>query len=87
MLARCWSYYLPGVYNCLSIETSPVEIQGLAIYHGQEEDLNVQEAVMDEDPSAFNIQASDQEETDPDDSEDEEISVNHASVGASLVEN
>jgi hypothetical protein len=53
----------------------------------QEEDLNVQEAVMDEDPSAFNIQASDQEETDPDDSEDEEISVNHASVGARLVEN
>jgi hypothetical protein len=56
----------------------------------QEEDLNVQEAVMDEDPSAFNIQASDQEETESDDidnDQDEEISVNYASVGAHLVEN
>ncbi len=35
----------------------------------QEEDLNIQAAVMEEDPSAFNIQASDPGETESDDSD------------------
>jgi hypothetical protein len=54
-----------------------------------EADNNVQDAVMEEDPSAFNMGYSDQEENESDDNDndqDEEISADHASVGARLVE-
>ena len=52
-----------------------------------EADNNVQDAVMEDDPSAFNMGHSDQEENESDDNnndQDEEISANHASVGARL---